>query len=110
VSGWTGPRTTSTARRLAAPGPVAALKRLHAIQWTPGAGNPRGWRGWTSTSASRPRQGVIISLSPDEVETAVRELRPEGLFIFTWAASRGAAEALLERVTQSTRDRPRRNR
>jgi hypothetical protein len=87
---------------------LLALKRLHAIQWTPGTGNPEGL-AWLELyqRIQAGGKGVIISLPPDEVETAVRELRPEGLFIYTWAASPDAAEALLERATQITRDRPR---
>jgi phosphoglycolate phosphatase-like HAD superfamily hydrolase len=46
-------------------------------------------------------KGVVISLPYDEVETAVRELRPEGLFILTGAPSPDAAEALLEKVRQT---------
>ena len=85
---------------------LLALKRLHAIQWTPGTGAASGL-AWLDLfkRIQEAGKGVVISLAPDEVETAVRELKPEGLFIGTWAASPDAAEALLEKAVQITAGR-----
>ncbi len=85
---------------------LLALKRLHAIQWTPGTGNASGL-SWLDLyrRIQAGGKGVIIFLAYDEVETAVRELRPEGLFIYTSAPSPDAAEALLERAVAITAGR-----
>jgi len=83
---------------------LLALKRLHAIQWTPGTGTPGGlyWLDLFKRIQAGGK-GVIIILPYEEVETAVRELKPEGLFILTGAPSVDAAEALLERAVEITK-------
>jgi len=75
------------------------IEKLHAIQWTPGTGNSEGL-AWLDLyeRIQAAGKGVVISLKYDEVEAAVRALRPEGLFILTSASSPKAAEALLDRV------------
>lgn len=81
------------------------IERLRAIQWTPGTGTPGGlyWLDlFKRIQASG--KGVVISLTFDEVETAVRELEPENTFILTSAPSPDAAEALLERAVTITRN------
>jgi hypothetical protein len=80
---------------------LLALPRLHAIQWTPGAGQASGL-AWLDLyrRIQEAGKGVVIFLEYDEVEAAVRALRPEGLFILTGAESPEAAEALLERVSR----------
>lgn len=85
---------------------LLAVKRLHAIQWTPGTGTPGGlyWLDLYKRIQAGGK-GVIISLPYEEVETAVRELRPEGLFILTGAPSVEAAEGLLERAVQITKEK-----
>ncbi len=86
---------------------LLALERLHAIQWTPGTGNEEGlaWLELFRRIQERGK-GVVIWLPYDQVEAAVRELKPEGLFILTSAESPEAAETLLERAVQITRSRP----
>lgn len=86
---------------------LLALKHLHAIQWTPGTGTPGGLY-WLELykRIQAGGKGVIISLAYDEVETAVRELKPEGLFILTGAPSVDAAEALLQRAVEITKGKP----
>ncbi|MBU0610339.1 MAG: hypothetical protein KKI08_20830 [Armatimonadetes bacterium] len=83
---------------------LLAFKRLHAIQWTPGTGEAGGLH-WLDLfkRIQAGGKGVIIFVPYDEVETAVRELRPEGLFIITGAPSPDAAEALLERAVAITK-------
>lgn len=83
---------------------LLAIKRLHAIQWTPGTGEAGGLH-WLDLfkRIQAGGKGVIIFVPYDEVETAVRELRPEGLFIITGAPSPDAAERLLERAVEITK-------
>jgi len=87
---------------------LLAIERLHAIQWTPGTGNPESLN-WLDLykEIQAGGKGVVIYVPYADVETAVRELQPEGLFIITSAPSPGDAEALLERATQITRDKRR---
>lgn len=85
---------------------LLALPRLHAIQWTPGSGAPGGL-AWLDLfrRIQAGGKGVIAFLGYDEVETALRELRPEGLYIMTSAPSPDAAEQLLERAVEITAGR-----
>jgi hypothetical protein len=85
---------------------LLALKRLHAIQWTPGTGTPGGLY-WLELyqRIQAGGKGVVISLPYEEVERAVQELVPEKTFILTGAPSIDAAEALLERAVEITRGR-----
>jgi len=79
---------------------LLAIEGLHAIQWTPGTGQPTGL-AWLELykRIQEAGKGLVISLAYDEVETAVKELRPEGVLISTSAPSPEAAEGLLERAT-----------
>lgn len=83
---------------------LLAMEHLHAIQWTPGSGQAGGL-AWLDLyrRIQAAGKGVVISLPYDDVEVAVRELKPEGLFILTGARSPDAAEALLERAAAITR-------
>ena len=107
-------RLDGTLYHLDGPGALQHLDRLlridgiHAIQWTAGTGNPGGL-AWLDLykRIQAAGKGVVISLAYDEVETAVRELEPEGLFILTNAASPDDAEALLKRAAAITRVRAR---
>ncbi|MBI2299300.1 MAG: hypothetical protein HYU66_10230 [Armatimonadetes bacterium] len=80
---------------------LLAIEGIHAIQWTPGTGNAGGL-AWIPLyqRIQAAGKGVVASLAYDEVEPALRELRPEGLFILTSAPSVDAAEELLGRVSQ----------
>jgi len=80
------------------------IKRLHAIQWSPGSGETQGiyWLDLYKRIQAGGK-GVVIYLPYEEVEQAVRELKPEGLFIMTGAPSVDAAEALLERAVEITK-------
>jgi len=82
---------------------LLTIDGLHAIQWTPGTGNPEGL-AWLDLykQIQAGGKGVVVSLKYDEVETAVKELSPEGLFIMTSAESPEAAEALLEKCVRDT--------
>ncbi len=90
---------------------LLALRRLHAIQWTPGTGHAQGL-AWLDLfrRIQAAGKGLVIYLPYEQVEDAVRELRPEGLFVITGAPSPEAAEALLERAAAVTRGKRYRNR
>ena len=79
---------------------LLAIEGIHAIQWTPGTGNEEGL-AWLDLfkRIQAAGKGVVASLKYEEVETAVRELKPEGLFILTGAASPDEADALLGTAT-----------
>ena len=72
------------------------LPELHAIQWTPGAGQPSGlaWLDLYKRVQAKGK-GLYVGLGRDEVETALRELEPEGLFITTSCSSIAEADDLL---------------
>ena len=103
-------RLDGTLYHLDGPGALQHLDRLlrmdgiHAIQWTAGTGNPEGL-AWLDLykQIQAAGKGVVVSLTYDEVETAVRELEPEGLFILTSAGSPEDAEGLLERAAAITK-------
>lgn len=82
---------------------LLAIDGLHGIQWTAGEGNPTGL-AWLDLYRRIQAAGkaVIVSLRYDEVETALRELRPEGLFVLTHAASPDDADALLRKAAAIT--------
>ena len=90
-------------------GRLLAIDRLLAIQWTPGTGAETGL-AWLELykRIQAAGKGVVISLAAEEVETAVRELAPEKLFILTNTASPGEADALLERAQRVTATKRRR--
>jgi hypothetical protein len=87
------------------------LPRLHGIQWTPGTGHPTGLH-WLDLYKRIQAKGkaVHVSLAAPEVATAVRELKPEGLFINTGAGSVEEAERVLEDAERAIRERGRRPR
>lgn len=90
---------------------LLALRRLHAIQWTPGTGKAQGL-AWLELfqRIQAAGKGLVIYLPYDEVEAAVRALRPEGLFILTGAPSPAAAEALLAKAVTITAGKRRQDR
>jgi len=79
------------------------LPRLRGIQWTPGTGHPTGLH-WLDLYRRIQAKGkaVWVSLDKSEVPTAVRELKPEGLFIATGAGSAEEAECILEDARRAT--------
>lgn len=82
------------------------LPRLTAIQWVPGAGAPPATH-WIELcrriqAAGKP---LYLACRPDEVETLLRELRPEGLMLATACADEDAARDLLALVPGWSRRR-----
>jgi len=87
---------------------LLSMPRIHSIQWTPGSGAESGL-AWLELfrRIQEGGKGVVAFLAYDEVEVAVRELRPEGLFIITSAPSPDAADALLDKAVEITAQRRR---
>jgi 5-methyltetrahydrofolate--homocysteine methyltransferase len=85
---------------------LCELPRLQALQILPGAGKPSPLHYLdTLRFVQRAGKNLHLSLAPQEVETALRELSPEGLFLETWCATEGEARDLLARVPQWSRKR-----
>jgi hypothetical protein len=87
---------------------LLSLPKLGGIQWTPGAGNP-GAMHWMPMLKRVQAAGKLlhIALAPNEVEAALGELRPEGLFIRTGCSSEEEAKELLNKAKGWTRARGR---
>ena len=85
---------------------LLSLPRLGGIQWVPGAGQP-GAMHWIPLLKRVQAAGKLlhISLAPNEVETALTELRPEGLFIQTGCGSEEEANDLLRNARRWTHAR-----
>ncbi|MBM4042915.1 MAG: hypothetical protein FJ290_30870 [Planctomycetes bacterium] len=84
------------------------LPALKAIQWTPGAGQPRTssprWLPHLKRIQAAGKCLILPCAEPDEVETLLAELSSRGLFISTYAATEDEARALLRRVAAWTHD------
>ena len=80
---------------------LLAIKELNAIQWVYGAGHGRSsdWmRVYKRCQAAG--KGLQLNLEPGEFDLFMEQLRPEGLYISTWVASREEGEALLRKVAR----------
>ncbi|OIN99268.1 hypothetical protein COY52_01795 [Candidatus Desantisbacteria bacterium CG_4_10_14_0_8_um_filter_48_22] len=80
---------------------LCGLKRLKALQILPGAGKPSPlyYMDVLKTVQSRGKN-LHISIAPNEVEEALKNLSAKGLFIATWCASEQEAKDLLEKVKE----------
>jgi len=76
------------------------LEELDAIQWVPGAGS-KPMAQWTDVlkRIQQAGKGLTIDCAPNEVLPILRELRPEGVLIFTQCASEEEGRALLRQVS-----------
>jgi 5-methyltetrahydrofolate--homocysteine methyltransferase len=83
------------------------IEELHGIQWTPGEGNPGvGSPNWFHLYKKIQQKGkllVLLSMPPQDVESVMGELSPEGLLISTSCHSEDEARYLLKRMLQWTR-------
>ncbi|HUS58981.1 MAG TPA: hypothetical protein VM141_10045 [Planctomycetota bacterium] len=78
---------------------LCELPRLHALQILPGAGKPSPLHYIdVLKTVQAAEKNLHISIPPGEVETALRELSPRGLFIHTWCPSESDARDLLGNV------------
>jgi hypothetical protein len=84
------------------------LPALKAIQWTPGAGQPRTssprWLPHLKRIQAAGKCLILPCAEPDEVEALLAKLSSRGLFISTYAATEDEARALLRRVAEWTCD------
>ncbi len=75
------------------------LPHLDGIQWVPGAGAPRmsAWIRLLRRIQSRNKL-LVLYCEPDEVETLLANLEPEGLLLQTHCATQAEAEHLVAQV------------
>lgn len=80
---------------------------IEAIQWVPGSGNPptSAWLPYLKRVQDAGKSLWLIASGPDEVETLVEQLRPEGLMIRVGVDSIETADALVRRVNTLTTTR-----
>ncbi len=79
---------------------------LHAIQWTPGAGQPStgssAWLGLYRRVRGAGKGLLLLGVSAKDAETIVRELGPRGLLIGIGVGSQTEANDLLRRAQRWT--------
>ena len=84
---------------------LCELPRLQALQILPGDGQPSPLHYLDLLQdVQRAGKNLHITIAPEEVETALRELSPKGLFISTWCRNEAEARALLRNVTHWSRE------
>jgi len=76
---------------------LLSLPRLHAIQWTPGDGQPP-MAEWIPLlrRIQAGGKGLYLYCLPEEVAPLLEALRPEGVIIQTWANTPAEADSLVE--------------
>jgi hypothetical protein len=79
---------------------LLAIPRLGGIQWTPGAGNPPTCE-WLPMLRKVQAAGKRLHVhdTPENAERILRGLRPEGLYLQTWAPDEACARELLQKAT-----------
>lgn len=79
------------------------LPELDGIQWVPGAGAPpmSAWIRLLRRIQAR-RKLLVLYCGPNEVETLMANLEPEGLLLQTRCATQAQAEALVRQVERWT--------
>jgi len=83
---------------------LCELPRLQALQILPGAGKPSPLHYMDVLQKVQAKgKNLHISIPPEEVEIALRELKVEGLFIQTWCAGEAEARALLDNTVKWSR-------
>ena len=80
---------------------------IHAIQWVPGAGKPSasGWIPYLKRIQDAGKSLWLSAESPQEVETLLTELKPEGVMIRLGVDSPETADRLVKRVAELTTSR-----
>lgn len=84
------------------------IPKLHAIQWVPGSKVPaEPMTRWVPLLRKIQDAGraLHLSVTPDEVEPLMRELRPEGLLLQTSCDAEDEARALVRKVEELTPER-----
>ena len=82
------------------------IPEIKGIQWVPGAGQAAAL-DWPEVLRKVQNAGKLlhISIAADQVERALAELRPEGLFIATGCGSREEADELVKLARRRTTSR-----
>jgi len=81
------------------------IEELSAIQWVYGAGNGRA-TDWIPVyrRCQRAGKGIEVSLGPDELDTFMENLRPEGVWLSVGGVhTREEADAIVRKVSAWTR-------
>jgi hypothetical protein len=80
---------------------------IFGVQWTPGSGRPTSLSHWLPMYKKIQEKGKGLcppAIHKDELETAIKDLRPEGLFLLVEGASSAAeAEGLLVKAEEWTK-------
>jgi hypothetical protein len=78
------------------------LPELHAIQWVPDAGVTGRIMQWVPLikRVQSKGKGIVVYVGPEEVESLLREVRPEGLCISTNCGTEAEARELLKFVAR----------
>ena len=80
---------------------LCGIKKLNALQFLPGAGKPSPlYYSKELRKIQEAGKNLHISISPHEVEQALKMLSSKGLFIDTWCGSENEANELLECVNK----------
>lgn len=76
------------------------IKELNAIQWVYGAGRGRA-SDWIPVyqKCQAAGKGIQLGIEPDELDTIMNNLRPEGVWMSVSVGSREQAENVLKRVS-----------
>lgn len=82
---------------------ILAIKRIDAIQWVPGEGNPPPIE-WMDLllRIQKVGKGLYIGASCEEVKIYHKTLRPEGVLYDVWASSEHEGEELLAWLRENT--------
>ena len=77
------------------------IEKLNAIQWVYGAGHGRA-SDWIPVyqKVQAAGKGVQINIQLDELDTIMRNLRPEGVFLSVGVNDEETANAVIRRVSQ----------
>ncbi|MHB9134634.1 MAG: uroporphyrinogen decarboxylase/cobalamine-independent methonine synthase family protein [Armatimonadota bacterium] len=82
------------------------LPRLHAIQWTPGDGQPP-MSQWIPLlqRIQQAGKGLFLYCAPHEVEIILQDIAPEGVIFCTWASTPEEADDLVRGAERWTHRR-----
>ena len=83
---------------------ILSIKQIDAIQWVPGAGQPRTIE-WMDLLKKIQKSGKGLWLydwTVQEIKEHFKELKPEGVLFDTWVNNREEGEELLEYLKRAT--------
>ena len=79
---------------------ICDIPGIRVIQWVPGAAHEQGFEHWPQVFHKAQERGkaIYLPVAPEQLETAIREFRPELTFIACGASSLADARQLLEKA------------